>query len=144
MLGKIEGRRKRDEDEMVGWHQRLHGHEFKQAPENDEGQGGLACCSPWGRKESDTTEQLNNNDTINTNSPRLDKIDYDTPINRIRSLHVSVENNIQDTVFFKHAESPLPWTWAGVLFGFSADRSLPFFHCSWVLLTKHEPLKKLL
>ena len=59
MLGKIEGRRKRDEDEMVGWHQRLHGHEFKQAPENDEGQGGLACCSPWGRKESDTTEQLN-------------------------------------------------------------------------------------
>ena len=69
MLGKIEGRRKRDEDEMVGWHQRLHGHEFKQAPENDEGQGGLACCSPWGRKESDTTEQLNNNDTINTNSP---------------------------------------------------------------------------
>ena len=45
MLGKIEGRRKRDEDEMVGWHQRLHGHEFKQAPENDEGQGGLACCS---------------------------------------------------------------------------------------------------
>ena len=59
MLGKIEGRRKRDEDEMVGWHQQLHGHEFKQAPENDEGQGGLACCSPWGRKESDRTERLN-------------------------------------------------------------------------------------
>ena len=52
MLEKIEGRRRRDADEMVGWHQRLHGHEFEQAPGDDEGQGSLACCSPWGRKES--------------------------------------------------------------------------------------------
>ena len=47
------------EDEMVGWHHRINGHEFEQAPGVDDGQGGLACCSPWGRKESDTTEQLN-------------------------------------------------------------------------------------
>ena len=46
---------------MVGWHRRLNGHEFEQAPGDGEGQGGLACYSPWGRKESDTTEQLNNN-----------------------------------------------------------------------------------
>ena len=49
------------EDETVGWHHRLGGHEFEQAPGAGEGQGSLACCSPWGRKESDTTEQLNKN-----------------------------------------------------------------------------------
>ena len=48
------------EDEMVGWHHRLNGHEFEQTPEDGEGQGRLACCSPWNYKESDTTEQLNN------------------------------------------------------------------------------------
>ena len=43
------------EDEMVGWHHRLNGHEFEQTPGDSEGQGGLACCSPWGLKELDTT-----------------------------------------------------------------------------------------
>ena len=47
------------EDEMVGWHQQLDGHEFEQAPEVGDGQGSLACYSRWGHKESDTTEQLN-------------------------------------------------------------------------------------
>ena len=47
------------EDEMVGWHHRLDGHEFEQAPEDSEGQGSLASCSPWGEKESDMTERLN-------------------------------------------------------------------------------------
>ena len=45
------------EDEMVGWHHRLNEHEFEQAPEDGEGQGSLTCCSPWGYKESDMTEQ---------------------------------------------------------------------------------------
>ena len=49
------------EDEMVGWHHRLNGHEFEQSLEDSEGQGGLACCSPWGCKELDMTELLNNN-----------------------------------------------------------------------------------
>ena len=49
------------EDEMVGWHNRLNGHDFAQAPGDGEGQGGLACCSPWGRKWLDTTQRLNNN-----------------------------------------------------------------------------------
>ena len=44
------------EDEMVGWHHRLDGHEFEQARGVGDGQGSLACCSPWGRKESDVTE----------------------------------------------------------------------------------------
>ena len=42
---------------MVGWHHQLNGHEFEQTPGDGEGQGSLMCCSPWGRKESDTTEQ---------------------------------------------------------------------------------------
>ena len=44
------------ENEMVGWHHRLHEHEFECAPGVGDGQGGLACCSPWGCKELDTTE----------------------------------------------------------------------------------------
>ena len=47
------------EDEMVGWHHQLDGHEFEQAPEVGDGQEGLVCCSSWGRKESDTAERLN-------------------------------------------------------------------------------------
>ena len=47
------------EDEMVGWHHRLDGHEFGQTPGVGDGQGSLACCNPWGCKESDTTEWLN-------------------------------------------------------------------------------------
>ena len=47
------------EDEMIEWHHRLNGHEFEQILGDGEGQGGLVCCSPWGRKESDMTEQLN-------------------------------------------------------------------------------------
>ena len=45
------------EDEMVGWHHWLNGHEFEQTPGVGDGQGGLACCSPWGHKELDTTER---------------------------------------------------------------------------------------
>ena len=47
------------EDEMVGWHHRLNGHEFEQALGTGEGQGSLAGCSSWGHKELDTTEWLN-------------------------------------------------------------------------------------
>ena len=47
------------EDEMVGWHHRLNGHEFEYTPGVGNGQGGLGCHSPWGCKELDTTEQLN-------------------------------------------------------------------------------------
>ena len=59
MLGKIEGRRRRGwQYEMVGWHHWLNGHEFEQALGAGDGQGSLACCSPWGCKKSDTTERL--------------------------------------------------------------------------------------
>jgi len=52
-------KKRRTENEMAGWHHQLNGHEFEQTPGVGDGQGGLACCSPWGHKESDTTEQLN-------------------------------------------------------------------------------------
>ena len=45
---------------MVGWHHQLNGHESEQTPGDSEAQGSLARCSPWGRRESDTTEQLAN------------------------------------------------------------------------------------
>ena len=48
------------EDEMVGWHHQLNGQEFEQALGDGQGQGRRVCCSPCGRKELDTTEQLNN------------------------------------------------------------------------------------
>ena len=62
MLGKTEDRKERGmmEDEMVGWHHWLNRHDFEQAPGDGEGQGSLPCYSPWGHKELDTTEQLNN------------------------------------------------------------------------------------
>ena len=54
------------EDEIVGWYHQFSGHEFEQALGDGEGQGSLACYSPWDRTESDTTEQLNNNKPLNS------------------------------------------------------------------------------
>ena len=60
MLGGIGGRRRRErQDEMTGWHHWLDGCEFEWTPRVGDGQGGLACCNSWGRKELDTTEWLN-------------------------------------------------------------------------------------
>ena len=70
LTGKVPGtkkdwgqknRKRASEDEMAGWHHRCNGHELGQTSGDDEGQGGLACCSPWGRKELNTTGWLNNN-----------------------------------------------------------------------------------
>ena len=49
------------EEEMIGWHHQLNGHEFEQAPGDGKKHGSLSCCSPWGHKESDITERLDNN-----------------------------------------------------------------------------------
>jgi len=61
--GKDWGQEEKDvtEDEMIGWHHWLNGHKFEQTPGDSDGQGSLARCSPWGGKESDTTQWLNNN-----------------------------------------------------------------------------------
>ena len=54
--GKDRRQKGMTENEMVGWHYQLNGHEFEQAPGDGEGQGSLACCSTWGHTESDMTE----------------------------------------------------------------------------------------
>ena len=67
MLGKIEGRRRRGttKDEVVEWHHQLNGHGFGWTLGIGDEQGGLLCCGSWGRKESDMTECLNNNNCEN-------------------------------------------------------------------------------
>ena len=62
-------------DEMVGWHHQLNGHSFDKAPRDGEGQESLTCCSPWGCKDSDTTEPLNSNNILLYCSP-LTSIHY--------------------------------------------------------------------
>ena len=57
------------EDEMVEWHNQLNEREFEQTLGVGDGQGGLACCSPWGHKESDTTDQLNWTEQIDPKFP---------------------------------------------------------------------------
>ena len=83
--------------EMTGQHYRLNGHEFEQTPGYDEGWGSLACCSPWGVKEQDTTQQLNNyvekKKTFKiimldqkTEGEKIDKFYLKTIIEKIRAL----------------------------------------------------------
>ena len=67
MLGKIEGRRRREHQRhgitiacWHGWHRQCNGHELEQSLGDGEGQGSLVCCSPWGHNKSDTTWRLNN------------------------------------------------------------------------------------
>ena len=60
-------------DEMVGWYHQLNGHEFEEVLGVGDGQENLACCSPWGCKESDTTERLNLTELIDFSHPPLPK-----------------------------------------------------------------------
>ena len=59
---------------MVGWHHQLSGHESEQVPGDGEGQGSLACCSPWGHKELDITELLNNSEDQHLGSSQFKSI----------------------------------------------------------------------
>ena len=61
------------EDEMIVWHHQLNGHGFEQTLGDSERQGSLVCCSPWGGKELDMTEQLNNNDQYSCLKNSLDR-----------------------------------------------------------------------
>ena len=62
---------------MTGWHHRLNGHEFEQAPGDSKGQGRLAYCSSWSHEESDTTQSLNNSNDISKETTNLKK--FKTP-----------------------------------------------------------------
>ena len=76
------------ENEMVGWHHRLNGHEFEQAPGDGEGQESLACCSPWDHKELAVTERLN----INTNTTT-------TEMNLMNILSMMYNYILANTIF---------------------------------------------
>ena len=88
MLGKIEGRRRRAWQRMswLGWHHQLNEHEFEQASGVGDGQGSLACCSPWGCKDLDTTEQLNWTDMFVSDSFPLRVIRATYLFNRKRKV----------------------------------------------------------
>ena len=73
------------EDEMVGWHHQLSGHEFEQAPGDGEGQGSLACCSPGGCKEADTTEHW----TVTTTKQRRRRVDAECSHRKCSGLFTS-------------------------------------------------------
>ena len=78
---------------MVGWHHRLNGPEFEQTPGDREGQGSLAHCSPWGRKESDTTQRLNNDNSKKTTDSIVLNSDQNRPFLK-ENIHMA--NNQQE------------------------------------------------
>ena len=83
------------EDEMVGWHHWLNGHESEQAPGDGEGQKSLACCSLWGRKELDTTEWLNSN-----------CVDYRSPVSLCQAQNLHHQRQVSVTL---QLALHLPW-----------------------------------
>ena len=83
---------------MVGWHHRFSGHEFEPTLGNSEGQGSLVCCSPWGRKESDMLERLNNNNTATSEQVR----DLTPQNSKAHALS-------QFVCFFQGSWTPSPW-----------------------------------
>ena len=70
------------EDEMVGWHHQLNGHESEQAPGDGKVQGSLACCSSWGCEESDMTERLNN-PVLYSRTPSMDRGAWQAPVHGV-------------------------------------------------------------
>ena len=110
------------EDEMIGWHHWLNGCEFEQTQGNSEGQGSLACCSPWGCKESDMTEWLNSNNGLLANEHQgrkfIDTIvlvkeinllwDPDSARPWLQRVRTGAEGNIYWTSFGHQAHSRAP------------------------------------
>ena len=100
------------EDEMVGWHHWLDGHEFEQAPKVDDGQGSLMCCSPWGCKELDTTERLNwarnspGNNSYVVSYPQLDWSNAQTGTLACVSLRLTLQSLRMGSSTSKNARCP--------------------------------------
>ena len=80
------------ENEMVEWHHQLNGHEFEQALRDGEGQGSLACCSPWGCKESDMTVQLNKNNVFSNVGNKVWKIQSSEDLGFMDELHTPIKS----------------------------------------------------
>ena len=101
------------EDEMVGWHHRLNGLEFEQTLGVGDGQGSLACCSPWGSKESDTTEWLNW--TVWTEE---EKRGISLLLARQTGKNVCGEKTVYSTSGTEQTEQPhaQEWKWTPILY----------------------------
>ena len=118
MLERIEGRRRRGKQRMqwLGGHHCLNGHKFEQAPGDGEGQGRQACCSPWGCKESYTTERLNNSNESCLTSQCLSFLPFKfgliTPISQgccdAEQLQDSFPAGTPDVVGSVSFQKPLP------------------------------------
>ena len=74
---------------MSGWHYPCNEHELGQTPGDGEGEGGLACCSPWGHKELDTTGQLNNNKTANEGYQALRHLPHNLKVSQVGGVRLS-------------------------------------------------------
>ena len=124
------------EDEMVGWHHWLNGHEFEQTLGAGEGQGSLVCCSPWVCKESDTTERLNNKLKLCTHETLTP---YSPPSTHHATLCLNL--TLQDTLYsWNHSKFVLaPYMCCKVHPCWSMGQNfLPFkswiiFHCGYTL-----------
>ena len=91
------------QEEMVGWHHQLHAHESEQTPRDNERQGSLVCCSPWGCKESDMTELLNKNNTLFKVPPPL------LPLCLLPSSATQLGKRCQGGVFYFPGADPGSW-----------------------------------
>ena len=97
------------EDEMVGWHHRLNGHKFEQAPGVDARQGSQVCCSPWGHKESDTTKQLNWTELFHSTIPSAQKLDTAIPLSK------PGDSGFSNLFFCRLPFYLIPWSWKNSL-----------------------------
>ena len=81
-------------DKMIAWHCQLNGHEIQPAPGDGEGERSLKCCSPWGCKESDVTEQLNKNNTIRFLHEMTANIKINFIYHFVKENTISIKNKI--------------------------------------------------
>ena len=136
------------EDEMVGWHHRLSGHEFEETLGVCDGQGGLVCCSPCGHKESDTTEQLKWTEHYKTKPQRTSQVELvvkNTPARaggaRILGLILGQEDPLEEemTTHSSILAWEFPWTEElGMLWHHKESDTMEHIHkCSFIYLLIH-------
>ena len=115
------------EDEMVGWHHQHDGHKFEQTVGDSEGRGSLACCSPWGHKELDTTEWLNNKRMM---TPNFGEVVEHLELSSFTGENVKWYNNFgtQSGSFFTHLNKHLPCNPTSPPLGIDPKEAKPYVY----------------